>query len=189
MPCHTTGLTQCRCSSEHNCQDSDHKVNPLVRKLFADHSWYTAEFINATIYDLPTGAALKKRLLENQTEIGSELGKFSSVGIDNGKAIGKLLTKHIVLANGVLQAAVKSKPLKKPVDAFFKQGDDMATTLAGVLDMESESLIKEFRTHNQHVITLAQMLLKGQTNKKYIQELDSYQNHMLHLADVISSAL
>jgi len=55
--------------------------------------------------------------------------------------------------------------------------------------MESESLIKEFRTHNQHVITLAQMLLKGQTNKKYIQELDSYQNHMLHLADVISSAL
>ncbi len=145
--------------------------------------------MTAYLYSLPSSQALKKRLLDNQVEIGHELGKFPKVGASNGIAIGKLLTQHIVLADKVLQSAKASKPLDKPVGALYQQGTHLAKTLASVLHVKALDLVVEFHTHNSHVINLATLLLKGQTGKKYIKELDRYINHMLHLADIIYTAI
>ncbi len=160
-----------------------------LRALWTDHSVYTARYIEAAVFRSATSAAYLDRLLENQREIGLELGKFALVGRKNGKTIGEALTAHIQKAGAVVAAAIKRQDVTESVNAFFGQGDAMAKTLADVLRVSKRSLVKEFRTHNAHVVQLASMLLQGKTDKRYVKELDAYQNHMMHVADVIWDAV
>jgi hypothetical protein len=185
--CHVIGTSKCRCASKQKSKLISGQL--MLRALWSDHSIYTARYIEAAIFRSATATAYLDRLLENQKEIGFELGKFSLVGRKNGKTVGELLTAHIQKAGGVVSAALKHQDLSDAINAFFVQGDVMAKAFAEVLRVSKRSLIKEFRTHNTHVSQLASMLLQNKTDKRYVKELDAYQNHMMHVADVIWEAI
>jgi len=189
MPCQVVGSRKCRCG-EHKTDTmmdcvSDHS---LIRKLFSDHSWYTFSYVQAAVFKNETAEALKARLIENQIEIGSELGRFPKVGAANGKTITTLLTNHIVRADAAVNAAIKGdkKLLKQASEILFAQGDEMSEAFAKVLELDIAEMKKQFRAHNQHVLNITTLLLQ---HKNFIQELDAYTNHMLFVADIIFSAV
>src|SRR5579883_2233657 len=110
MLCSVIGTKKCRCETKSNGETlSCVTEHSLVRKLFSDHSWYTQDYIQAVVFGLKTAPALRARLLDNQTEIGSELGSYSVVGEENGREIGKLLTEHIAKAEAVVVAAMEGE--------------------------------------------------------------------------------
>lgn len=189
--CSVLGTSKCRCNGDRKAKSTNYITgHSIVRKLFSDHSWFVQDYVQSVIFKLPTAAALRVRLLDNQTEIGMELGKFDKVGPKNGKAVGGLLTAHIALAEKVVVAAIggNSSELKQATTNLFEQGDSMSDTLAKVLSLPAKVVRAEFRMHNQHVINMATLLLTKKYGSEYVMELDMFLNHMLKLADTIYMA-
>lgn len=192
MPCSVIKSSKCRCENKSNKSSMDCVTDhSLVRKLFSDHTWYIQDYVQAVIFKLPTAAALRVRVLDNQTEIGLELGKFDKVGSKNGKAVGNLLTEHVALAEAAVVAAIggNQTDLKQATTKLFEQGDRMSDTLAKVLDLKPKTVRAEFHSHNQHVLNLATLLLSKKYGTEYVAQLDAYLNHMLMLADIIYTAV
>jgi hypothetical protein len=188
MLCSVIGTKKCRCETKSNGETlSCVTEHSLIRKLFSDHSWYTQDYIQAVIFKLKTAPALRARLLENQTEIGKELGGYPVIGVEYGAAIGRLLTEHIAKAEAVVKAAIRNRtrPLALAKESFFSQGDRMSNAIAAILGIDAEGVRALFQQHNQQVINLTTLLLKKMYDKEYTTELDRYQNHMMYIADVI----
>lgn len=191
--CDTVGTSKCRCGKQKcytSVEERSTDIYCMVRKLFSDHSWYTVQYIQSAVFDTPITSSIKKRLLENQDEIGFELGAhFTRIGPDNGAAIGKLLTEHIVKADEAVKAAITgSENFQDKVEDFFRQGDHLADVLSSVLELsedDAEHFKEEFHIHVQHVLNLARLLLEKNYGQKYIAELDVYINHMLHMSDLL----
>jgi len=184
MPCNTIGSQHCRCGQQRAKRLID--KHTLFRKLWSDHSGYTNLYLISAILGSPLAPTFKTRLLENQREIGHEMGLV--LGKDVGKAVGGLLTEHIVAADAAVNAAVTQQDLTRKVQQLFTQGDHVARALSDNLHINYEVVQQEFHTHNKHVLTLANLLLKRKW-AKYQKELDCYLNHMMHLSDLLTDAL
>jgi hypothetical protein len=186
--CDTTGIGNCRCNfKKHLKEPRCFDIHGIIRKVFSDHSWYTVEYIQCAVWNISAFVLpMKNRLIQNQDDIGTAFGyHFERVGKKGGEALATLLKAHIVAADrAATSAIINDGQFNENKVAFFQQGDDMSTQIATMLERKDqiEGLKKEFRTHNQHVLNLVSYLL-AKKSASYIQELDSYQNHMLHLAD------
>jgi hypothetical protein len=187
MPCATLGTTKCRCQHKRAGSESRVTVHMMIRALFNDHAWWTVQYMTATLFHLPFELESKKRLVANQIEIGHELGKYY-FGKKVGQQIGQLFTQHIIKADQILQALKQGDKLQPFIEDFLQQGDQMSLFIAEILHVRIETLKREFRTHNKHVIQLASLIQNPKKSRKYINELDAYQNHMMYLADFIFKA-
>jgi hypothetical protein len=102
-----------------------------MRKLWADHVFWTREYIVAAVAGTPDADAAAGRLLRNQEDIGNAIVPF--YGPAAGKALTDLLKQHIMIAVDLIAAA------KAGNDAKFKDADarwtanaaDIATLLSG----------------------------------------------------------
>lgn len=185
MVCNVTHAQKCRCGKKVKAKaKTEQDVKGMFRKLFSDHSWYTYVYIVAVIYKLPSAKELQRRLLDNQREIGNEIGNLK--GEKNGKAVTKLLKQHILAADFVLQTALKDQDVKVSVQALYAQGNQVAQGLSQILNASEPVFTREFHMHNAHVVKIATLLLKS---KPIVKALDAYQNHMLHFSDLLHAHL
>jgi hypothetical protein len=186
--CPTLGTSACHCSSlpkyltTPRCEDK----HALFRVLWSNHAWYTVNFIqNALFSCIGMIEEIQAELMNNQTEIGDELGKWVLHNKQQGNEMGHLLQAHIGAAAEATMAAKNKLNQKEKTKALFDQGDQLAMRLAMFLKMKNPELLqKEFRTHNQHVLNLVGYLLTNQKTK-YVTELNAYICHMMHLSDQI----
>jgi hypothetical protein len=192
------GMQVCHCRQTKGLSGGGGKyikkdTHGIMRKVWDDHAWWTVQFINAAIFNLSYATAAQNRLMKNQEEIGKEFVKHFPrvVSLINGDHMTSLLKTHIGLAAGVVTIAIKSVKKKvtddeKVLDAvqeLYKQGDNMSAFFAKLLELPYESVKKEFRTHNEHVVELATLLILNEA-ENYRIELDAYINHMLTVADL-----
>lgn len=194
-PCKLLGTAKCRCSKTQATNLTyltSYSRHALLRKLFSDHSWYTISFMQAAVFNLPLAQVYLTRLLQNQKEIGDEMHLRFGLSKAQGEAISKLLKEHIQKAGAALTTAIETKSVtsektKQAATELYEQGDRLSTALAGLLHANEEEVKREFRRHNQHVLTIATYLLDPEKRQQpiYIAELDAYTNHAIHLADII----
>lgn len=185
--CPVVGSLTCHCgpSPPSHRQVS---LSSVFRKLWGDHAWLTSDYINASIFQLPTATVLRARLLANQPEIGNEFGSLPTVGVAAGNEIGKALTDHIAKAEQVVLAAISGDQIKTEakIEEFYAQGDELSAVFAKALNGDKKAIAKEFRTHNERVVNLAVILLDPKrADTWYIAELDAYISHMMHVSDVL----
>ncbi len=198
--CSATGTSTCRCipgtleEKTATCSNMNDRAS-VIRKLWMDHAWFTESYVQAAIFKLATASHLKTRLVANQKEIGDEFAKLFPKVISSaqGTQMGEWLKAHITKADAAVSAAISAGPAKLKSDKkfleaqkdLFEQGEEMANAIACLLDESaSEELQTQFHTHNQHVLTLASILLEKKFNK-YVEEVDGYLNHMIMVSNML----
>ena len=118
---------------------------------------------------------------DNQHEIGAEVNKY----VNLGDSLTNALVRHIELAG-----KMAGEPITKNVEAFIRQGDDIARILSAINPkfLPVRDAQTEMRTHTNHVVTLYTILKEGRFSDEIV-ELDAYYNHVLSLADAMYALL
>lgn len=185
--CSLTGEPHCKCLQREESINAIYAKETL-RKLFTDHAVYTKMVIAATLDNRPEREALTQRLLENQQEIGEFFGDF--VGVEYGKIITNLLTKHIQLAAVVLEKMTKNEDPKVAIEKLLGNAEDVADALVSIPRnrLSLETVLREFIQHNLFVVDIA----KTHAEKAWEDEIiifDAYYTHMLKFSDLLYRGL
>lgn len=106
------------------------KLKSALRTLWAEHVFWTRQYIVSTLADLKDAKAALDRLLKNQQDLGDAIVPY--YGQKAGKQLAKLLTEHIVIAGDVVAAAKKDdkKALKASDEKWHKNARDIAKFLS-----------------------------------------------------------
>lgn len=101
-----------------------------LRKLWADHVFYTRNYVLDAATDHPATQVVAKRLLKNQEEIGDALGQFYGGAV--AKAVADLLKEHILIAVDIVTAARlnDTEHFKELDSKWHKNADDIAKALS-----------------------------------------------------------
>jgi hypothetical protein len=161
----------------------------MIHKLFFDHTWFHNDYMVATIFKSPLKTVLKKRLLRNPNDLGLVLGSINVIGKQGGDQITQLFAGHLSSEDDLLKSQIsKNKDLQQKTQALFAQGDQVAAGLAKIFGVPVDKIKTEFHTHNQHLITLGNLLI-AKNFPQYIIELDKFNNHIMLFADLVCDAI
>lgn len=106
-------------------------LSKAMRELWADHVFWTRQYIIAAVNDQPDAQAAADRLLANQDQIGQAIVPY--YGAEAGRQLGSLLRDHILIAVDLVGAA-KGGDQAKFEDAdrrWHSNAADIATFLSG----------------------------------------------------------
>jgi hypothetical protein len=125
------------------------ELRQSMRKLWADHVFWTRQYIVSAVLGDPSAQAASVRLLRNQDDLGNAIVPF--YGSAAGTRLTALLKDHILIAVDLVTAA-KAGDNAKQADAdrrWHQNAADIATFLSGanpnwprqtLLDMLNEHL-------------------------------------------------
>jgi len=160
-----------------------------MRKLWTDHVVWTRDYIIAAVDNKPDAPAALNRLMKNQDDIGSAVGKY--YGAENGRKLTSLLKDHIAEAGDVVKAAKTSdKPaLKQASDKW----DQNAVAIADFLSAANPNwpratLVDMMRKHLSTTTNEVQMRL----NKDWdgdVRAFDAVYDHILMMADALTAGI
>ncbi|HET9182230.1 MAG TPA: hypothetical protein VFP59_08875 [Candidatus Angelobacter sp.] len=177
-------------SKEDNQKISKADFNNAMRKLWEDHITWTRLYIISAAGKLPDKEATTARLLQNQTDIGNAVAQF--YGQDAGNKLTGLLRDHILGAAALIDAA-KSGDKAKVNDAsakWYANADDIATFLnsANPKNWPLADLKSGMKMHLDLTLAEATDRLQGKYPEG-IKEYDKVHEHILGLADLLSSGI
>ena len=161
-----------------------------MRKLWEDHVTWTRLAIISLIGGTPDTEATVGRLLQNQTDIGNALKPF--YGDAAGNEATRLLREHILIAAEVI-AAAKAGNQTALADAqarWVANADEIAATLNSLNPRfwDLATLTTELHRHLELTTNEVVARLHGD----WAADVAAYaavHEHMLHLADFLSSGL
>ena len=161
-----------------------------MRKLWEDHVTWTRLYIVSAAAGLPDAQLTAGRLLDNQRDIGNAVAEF--YGKDAGDKLTALLRDHILIAADLVTAA-KAGDNAKVTDLNKKwhdNADEIATFLHGANpnNWPLATLKSAMKTHLDQTLDEATHRLKGDYAAD-IKDYDAIVNHILMMADVLSSGI
>jgi hypothetical protein len=169
---------------------SQSEFNQAMRKLWEDHITWTRLYIISAAGNLPDKDATAQRLLKNQSDIGNAVAGF--YGDAAGAKLTGLLKDHILDAAALIEAAKSGEKTKIDASAakWYANADEIAAFLSGanpknwpLADMKAG-----MKMHLDLTLEEATNRLQG----KYaadIQDYDKIHQHILGLADLLSSGI
>ena len=168
-------------------RDSFHDA---MRRLWSDHVAYTRLFIVSAAAGSPDQNATTERLLRNQADIGNAVGEF--YGREAGNELTALLKDHILIAASIVGAAKAGDNAK--VTSENNRWRQNATDIAKFLHQANPRQWPEATLQNAMFMHLQQTLdeashhLKGDYAAS-LKDYDEAMNHMLMVADILSSGI
>jgi len=176
--------------SGHAYNASQQAYHDRMRKLWEDHVTWTRLAIVAFADDSPGFDAAAARLLRNQRNIGNAIKPF--YGDAAGDRLTSLLTDHIAIAVGLLQAA-KAGDSAKIEDAsrrWYANADDVADFLASAdgRHWPRKEMRSAMRMHLDLTLAEAQDELSGDYARS-VADYDAIHRHILGMADVLSEGI
>jgi hypothetical protein len=161
-----------------------------MRKLWEDHVTWTRLAIISLTTNAPDTGATVGRLLQNQTDIGNAMKPF--YGQAAGNELTKQLRAHILIAADLI-AAAKAGDQAKLADAQARweaNADGIAALIHRVNPRywKLPVLKAEMRMHLKLTIEEAVARLQGNWTAD-VAAYDKVHDHILHMSDLLSSAL
>lgn len=147
------------------------ELRTTMRKLWAEHVFWTRNFIISAIADLKDLEVATERLLKNQEDIGAALGSF--YGKEAGDKATALLKDHIKIAGELVVAAKAGKDdvVKKTDELWHKNAQDIARLLSSANPQwPYEAMVKMLNDHL--ALTAQEALLRLQ--KKWSEDVINY---------------
>lgn len=161
-----------------------------MRKLWEDHITWTRLYIVSVAADLPDKEAVAERLLQNQVDIGDAIRPF--YGDEAADQLTALLQEHIMGAANVLEAAKAGDQAQVDAasQAWYANADEIAVFLSAANpDNWPEADLKAaMKMHLDLTLQEAVDHLGGNVAAD-IQDYDKVHDHILGLADVLSSGI
>lgn len=160
-----------------------------MRKLWADHVFWTRDYIISAVDNLPSAGEDAKRLMKNQEDIGNEIKEY--YGADAGSKMTKLLKDHISIAVDIISAA-KAKNQTKFEEAN-KRWQDNANQIADFLSQANSNWSKSDLEDlmSMHLKTTAEELNArlGKNYSKDVESFDAVFDHVMRMADIFSAGI
>lgn len=161
-----------------------------MRQLWVDHVTWTRLFIVSFVADLPDLPATTDRLLQNQVDIGNAIKPF--YGNAAGNQLTDLLTKHIVTAGQVLQAAKDADTV-----AFDQASSDWYSNARDIARFLHEAnpdnwSLKDLRMMMKDHLDLTLQEAAQQLGGDYAASVATYdlvETEILHMADMLSAGI
>ena len=161
-----------------------------MRKLWEDHITWTRLFIVSFTEDLPDLAATKRRLLQNQVDIGDAVRPF--YGDAAGRRLTVLLTDHITTAATLLQAAKDgdADAFEAARNAWYRNARQIARFLHDANpDVWPLSELKTMmREHLELTLAEAAARLEG-AHRREVVAYDAVHEEILRMADMLSDGI
>jgi hypothetical protein len=160
-----------------------------MRKLWTDHVVWTRDYIVAALADAPGAEAAAGRLMKNQEEIGSAIGRV--YGAPAGAELTSLLKEHITVAVDVVKAAKSgNKGALGAADAKWQQN---ANAIASFLSKANPHLPQAAVADmmKKHLSTTTAEVV-ARLNKDWagdVRAFDEVYTHILMMSDAISDAV
>jgi len=160
-----------------------------MRKLWTDHVVWTRDYIIAATTSQPDAPAALNRLLKNQDDIGSAVGKY--YGDAAGRQLTTLLKDHIAIAGDIVKAAMAGdKTGQKAADDRWHQN---ATQIADFLSKANPNWPRATLVDmmNTHLATTSTELV-ARLNKDWagdVKAFDAVYDHILHMSDALSDGI
>jgi hypothetical protein len=161
-----------------------------MRKLWEDHVTWTRLAIVAFADGSGDFDATAQRLLANQTDIGQAVAPF--YGADDGARLTSLLHDHITIAVELMQA-VKNGDDAAFADAktrWYANANDIADFLSAANPRfwPDDVMRADMKTHLDQTLAEAADELGGNFTGS-VQDYDAVHNHILAMADMLSSGI
>jgi hypothetical protein len=170
--------------------DSRTAFQDAMRRLWSDHVVYTRLFIVSAAAVSADKDATTQRLLQNQTDIGNAVAAF--YGRDAGNKLTALLKDHILIAASIVTAAKAGDNAKVTSEnaRWRKNATDLAKFLHGANPKQwpEATLQTALFAHLDQTLAEATNQLKGNYAAS-IKDYDRAMNHMLMVADTLSSGI
>jgi hypothetical protein len=160
-----------------------------MRKLWTDHVVWTRLYIIAAVADQPDAQAAATRLMKNQEDIGSAVGRY--YGGPAGQQLTTLLKEHISIAVDVIKAAKASD------NAALKQADgkwqENATQIADFLSKANrhwprQTLVDMMKMH----LSTTTEEVTARLGKKWDDDaraFDAVYDHILKMSDALADGI
>lgn len=161
-----------------------------MRKLWEDHVTWTRLYIVSAAAGLPDAQPTAQRLLDNQRDIGNAVAQF--YGKAAGDKLTALLRDHILIAADLVTAAKAGDNAK--VGTLNKKWHDNANDIAAFLhganpnNWPLATLQSAMKTHLDQTLDEATHQLHHDYPAS-IKDYDAIVNHILMMADVLSSGI
>jgi hypothetical protein len=178
-----TGASAAQAHSKSAFQDD-------MRKLWVDHVAWTRLYIISVAGNLPDAKLNADRLLRNQADIGNAVADF--YGRQAADKLTALLKDHILIAADLVGAA-KAADQTKVADAnkrWYANANDIADFLhkANPEHWPQAALRSAMKTHLDQTLDEATHRLQGKFEQD-IKDYDAIVEHILHMADTLSSGI
>lgn len=165
------------------------ELRVAMRKLWEDHITFTRNFIISALAKLPDQAAVTKRLLANQDDIGNAVKAY--YGDEAGAKLTKLLREHILIAADVVKAAKagNKKLLAKQQARWSANGKELAAFLS---DANPNWAKADMEAMLQKHLDLTTGEVVGRLTKDYDKDIASYDEgheHMMMFADMLTDGI
>ncbi len=160
-----------------------------MRKVWTDHVVWTRAYIVAAVADQPDAQAAANRLMKNQEDIGSAVGKI--YGAAAGQQLTTLLKEHITIAVDVIKAAkAGDKAAQQNADAKWQQN---GVAIADFLSKANPhwpraTLVDLMKGHLS--TTTAEVVAR--LNKRWDEDVRAYDEvyrHILMMSDALSDGI
>ena len=158
--------------------------NQSLTRLWLTHAMDTKFAVNAIIDKTGDLNTLVNALMQNQINLGNEIGKI--LNKDPNKLV-QLLQTHIKLAAETVTNLVNDGDVNESIAKLFANSDQVARALASSRT-QYNLFQSNFHKHNQFVIDFATQRFK----KQFEEELNTYEkyiDHMLMISDMIENAV
>lgn len=172
------------CVSEQRCG-----LKTAMRKLWAEHVFWTRDYIIAVVAGASDTQAAAERLLQNQEDIGNAIIPY--YGKEAGQKLTELLKKHILIAADIISAAKLNEAEKTQTlsDAWKANVHDIAAFLSGANKNWPEAeLVKMLDAHL--ALTTDELMARLQSKwKDDVTTFDKIFTQAMTMADVLTNGI
>jgi hypothetical protein len=177
------GQTMCR-----KCQRRI-KVHNAMRNLWEHHIFWTYNFINSMVQNLPDAKYARQRLLQNPEDFERELVPYYSRYVSN--LFATLLREHLVLAADMLSAILSGNPreadrLKRQ---WYQNAEDIARFLSEINQYWRRDEWKNMLFEHLKMVERMVELTLSENQKEKVFFLDEMEKQALSMADYMTQGI
>ncbi len=171
------------------CNPGAVSLNKTMLKLWEDQVFYTRNYLISSLANLPDAAAVKKRLLKNEEEMGRSLRLY--YGDRVSQTFTKLMKEHVTIASEVVKTAKEKNRSKstKISDKWRKNADEIAIFLSGLNPNWSKKVLQNML---YKYLSLTQAEINSRLREKWTDDIKVYDEaykQALLIADTLTEGI
>jgi hypothetical protein len=170
--------------------EKEQELNQYLRKLWAEHAFWTRQYVVAYLNGSTDVNDVTKRLLKNQEQIGRSLGMWYDE--KNGAKIGDLLKVQLISFGDMLNGMI-SKDKNMSVISEKKWHDNTEKLVDFLVEINNKwnrtELAQHFKRYNEMITNMSINRLRKKHGEEIASFDKAYTNAVNDIADSLTKGI